>query len=639
MANLISPESYKLKIVEMFLLDQAQSDQHRKLFEPQWYDNWAGYMNEKGPEKLPNTYWTKRSRVPDEFRMIETIVPQHMLNMFRSQQWFSVESRSGPGEFYEQLVKNLLMIGWRRSDMFRKTLEGVKYSLITGHAVMKTYWEVEVGDAEFVGFDPKRADYRGDDFGKGIQRETRQKLQYYGPQTYFVDLFSYWEDPTGRQAYAIEKMHGLSLGRLKYMNTQYKGALYDTRELAKIQVGKVFGGTNNAAKMGFSGPSTPNSPFDTSDLVEYVEGIPKQRDRDGVDVFQYWKWVHPDVKAYDDTQWRLFIIVNRGHVIRDVAAPTPNRKPPYYHVKAVPVPGRFYGASVLDWTGELVELRNFWEDARREDAIQKLWQPLIINEHASMSPDDLFRRPGGVLWVGNHTGKLSDSVMLMPQRDVFNSAYQEPQIKEDQMNRASGATDPFGGQPAGGRTTATEASIVAQLGAGRFQLSTMWYDESLKLQCLKRMFELYQSRMEQPEIIELGGTVRKRFPMDMRDLLWDIDVLVDSGALGSLDQNMLNAYLQVYQTAGANPMASQVINHRKVIEKIFKRAGDPTPDQSVRSEEDVQREQQQQQQQLAEQQQQEAGTQAGLDINRELARGVASTIGKDSGGGSPEGQL
>jgi hypothetical protein len=271
--------------------------------------------------------------------------------------------------------------------------------------------------------------------------------------------------------------------------------------------------------------------------------------------------------------------------------------------------------------------------------IQKLWQPMIVNENSNMSPEDLFRRPGGVMWMSTPTGRLQDSVMYAPQQNVSQDVYRESAIKEDQMNRASGATDPFGGQPAGGRTTATEASIVAQLGAGRFQLSTMWYDESLKLQCLKRMFRLYQSRLEQSEAIEISGTVRKRLPVDLRDLVWDIDISVDSGALGSLDQNLLNAYMQVYSVAGANPMAAQYLDHRNIMEKIFKRAGDPTPDTSVRSEEYVQQQQQAAQQQQQQQLAAESQAQAGLDINRELARGVASTIGGGGGGGGEQEQL
>lgn len=620
------------RLLERFLLDRQRGADYRQHFEQQWRNNWQGYMNKRPRPDIPNEYWTKRTRVPDYMRVIETILPQHMLGMFRDNNWFSVSSVGGPGRVYENVVKQLLLGTWRRADMFQKTIEGLKYGLITGHSIMKTFWSVKVGPKEVITIDPIAVGHDGENFGENLVRSTREDITFNGPQTYFPDLFSCIQDPTGRDMWFMERIP-MSLEQLKYQNDLYKGALYNSRELSKIKTSRKT--TQNPANKGgiYSGGAWASAPFDTASLLEYVDGIPEQRDVDEVDVWQWWAWIPPDVNRYPDTQWRLIVVVNDEHVIRDVPAPTPDRHHPYDNIPAIPIPGRIYGESVLYWVGDLIDLRQFIEDARREETLQKLWQQMIVDEQATLSPDDLFHRPGGMLWVGNHVGNLKDVIMPVPRQDVLPSSYSESSLKEDQIMRASGATDPFQGAPAGGRTTATEISIVAQLGSGRFQLATMWFDEKLKRKKLERDFKLLQSRLEQSELLELAGNPPTRLEVDMRDLLWDVDIHVDSGLFGSLDQSMLQSYLSLYQIFATNPVANQYLRHGDVIHDAFVRAGDPHVDRHVRSDDEVRRENEalaQQQQQLAEQQ---AQTQAGLDTNRELARGFASTIGAGGGGG------
>lgn len=618
----------KQGLVDEFLRKRKQGAEYRQHFEQQWRENWQGYMNKRPRPNIPNEYWTKNTRIPDYMKIIETLVPQHILGMFRDQNWYSVASNSPVGREYETVVKALLDGTWRRSDMFAKTIEGVKYALITGHTIMKTFWSTKVGPKELITIDPQGRGYDDDRFGDNLMRTTTEDVTFNGPQTYFPDLFNVIQDPTGRNEWFMERIP-TSLETLKQQNRVYKGGLYDTRELAKVHTGR--GSQKTRRRQGFhSGGAWASAPFDTASLLEYVDGIPEQRDDDEVDQWQWWSRVDENLMPYKDGQWRLIIIINDEHVVRDVMAPTPDRMHPYDNIPAIPIPGRIYGESVLTWVGDLIDLRQFLEDARREEVIQKLWQQTIVDESATLSPDDLFHRPGGMLWVGNHVGPLRDVVMPVPQRDVMASSYNESAVKEDQIMDAASATDPFRGQPAGGRTTATEISIVAQLGSGRFQLATMWLDEKLKRRKLERDFLLLQSRLEQSEIIQLAGNPPRRLEVDMRDLAWNVDIHVDSGLFGSLDTQMLQSYLQLYQIFASNPVANQYLNHGDVIHDAFVRAGDPHADRHVRSDEDVQRENQQMAQANQQAQDRDRQGQAGLDTNRELARGFASTIGAGS---------
>ena len=213
------------------------------------------------------------------------------------------------------------------------------------------------------------------------------------------------------------------------------------------------------------------------------------------------------------------------------------------------------------------------------------------------------------------------------------SSYNEPAILEEQIDRASGAGDNISGQYAGGRATATEASLVAQLGGARFQLASMWFDEKLKRKKLEKDYKLLQSRMDQEQIVELAGSPPRRLPVDMRSLLWDVDIYVDSGIFGSLDSIQLQSYTQIYQLAASNPQADQYLRHGDIIRDLFVRAGDPYVDRHIRSEDEVQRMAAQDAQQQQGLEDAGAGRQAGLDTNRELARGFASAISSGGGGG------
>ena len=630
------------KLIDRFLIDRARGYEYRQEFEPGWLKRWQGYMNLRPRPKIPNEFWShSRTRVPDEFRIIETLLPQHLLGMFRSPNWFSVQSIEGPGQFYDTLVKALLLGGWNKAGMFGEYVTGMKYAMITGHAWTKTYWDVRVGPKEVMLIDDAAVAYDGEQFGDQLVRKTENQVTFAGPRLEFPDNYEIIIDPTGENEWAMQHM-SRSLEKLEYQNSLYDGALYDTAALKRLKTKRANRASRNMGRAypgSFHSGTHATGAIPTEGLVEYVEGKRRHHNTDAISIWQWWTWIPPSLHSYDDTQWRMILVADDEEVIRDVAAPTPDRRHPYDPVRPIPIPGRIYGESPLYWVGDLIDLRNFIEDARREEAIQKLWQPMIVDEQSTLSPESLFRKPGGMLWVGNHTGNLRDTILPIPQSDVMPSAYQESAVKQDQIDRATGATDIMSGTPLGGRATATEANILAQFGSGRFQLATMHLDETSKKPVLERMFKLYQTRLEQKEILELTGKAEGRYNVDMRDLIWDITVRVDSGAFGSLDQQLFQAYLQLYGTFANNPVANQYLNHESIIRNSFVRAGDPMADQNVRTQQDVMAEQQAAQQQQLEAEQRGLAGQQSVDVNRELARGVASAIGRGGEGRSPESSL
>lgn len=621
------------KLLDRFFRDRQRGHDYRQLFSPKWREYMEGYMNRRTRPAIPNEFFKTRTRPADEFRLVETMLPQHVLAMHRSPDWLSVTTTEGPGIFYEQLCKNLLLSGWNKASLTPKSIEFLKYLLTVGHAAMKLVWEVKVGEREVIVADPSLS-YDGERLPDNLVRTTQEHETFVGPQGYLVDLMKLILDPTGNDAWAMQLKNQKTMELMLYQQDYYRGALYDNGELMKLK-------RDMAAKpRGRHTPGAHNighqtSPIDTRGLTDYVRGIPEQRTSDTPDIWEWWTWIPPQEHRYDDGQWRMIEIANDKYVLRDIPAPTPDRHHPFIHTKGIPVPGRVYGESVLYWAQGLIDLKAFLEDARREEVIQKLWQPMMVDENSTLSPESLFRRPGGMLFVGNHTGDIRNTVVPLPQQDVMYSSYNEPAIKDDQINRISGATDPFQGAPAGGRATATEISIISQLGSARFQLATMYYDETFKKPLIEKMFALYQNRLTQAQVVEIYGNPRSRYPVDLRDLAWGIDVKVDTGFYGSLNQAEMQNLQQIYAIAGSNPVASQFLNHGALLYDMLVKGGDQHASRHIKDERTVQNEMAAAQQQAQQQQQQELEGQQLVDANRELARGFASTIGS----GGPEGGL
>lgn len=578
------------KLTELWQERHTWAQEHRHNYEDRWIRNWQWYRNTRQTQRMPGQFWRSNAQIPDAYRVIETMVPQHVLGMFRNPHWFSVEAQGVPGETYQQVVKSLLLHGWRKADGYRKTIEGVKMGNILGHFIAKTTWQVEIGERDVLDI-AYEATADGEIIPGGFERRTIPDVRHNGPQITFPDLFNIWQDPTGQGRWWIERIPS-SMSDLKQANKDFSGNLY--KNLSKLSA-EVQTRPSVSGNYGGYGNSSTDGP-----LSKIVDGIPEQFDEDHVELWQCWGWVSPDIRRYDDTQWRLQVIANRDVLIRDVPAPTHDHRPPYANVQSIPIPNQVYGDSVLSYIGDLIDLRSQFENMRRDEALLNIYKTYMINRNAvpTLRGQDMFLKPGGALMLDIEPGNnLNDVFGIVPRQPVLPEAYQESAIKEQQILTTSGATEPFQGTNFGARTTATEVNLIANVGTSRFQLATMWMDETFKRPVLESMFKLYQSRLTTPEVVQLVGEPQLTGEVSFEDLQYDVDIHVDSGLFGSMDQNQLNAMLNTYQTLLSNPETAIYIDPAKFVKKISYRAGVSGADDFVRSPEEVAQIQAAQQQQ------------------------------------------
>lgn len=576
------------RITDLWNERKTVAGELRDNYEDRWYENWQWYRNKKSTQRLRGQPWMDDTMRPDAFRVVETMVPQHVLNMYRNPRWFSVESSGVAGESYQEVVRSLLLHGWRKADGYRKTIEGVKMGAILGTFVAKVVWQTELGEREVTDLAYEfTAD--GEAVPAGFQRRTVPDVRHNGPQITFPSLFNLWMDPTGQGRWVIERM-SKSLAELKQDNKDFGGRLY--KNLRELE-GEVA--MHSAARV-----DSHNS--DNDSVHEVVDGIPEYTDSDAVNLWQCWGYVPPEVRRYDDTQWRLQVVANGNIVIRDVAAPTADHRPPYVVVQSVPIPGQIYGDSVLSYVGPLIDRRSQIENMRFNEVLLNIFGQYVIDGRFQIRGQDMFKSPGGAMRVTPTEPGLDarHAVQQMRGQSVNPDAYTESGMILRDMLDVSGATEPFQGTAFGGRTTATEVNMISQLGTSRFSLATMWMDESFKKPVLERMFALYQSRLTTPEVVQLAGEPFVQGEVDFSDLVYNVDIHVDSGLFGSMDQTQLNSMLNLYSTLISNPQTANYVDPGRFVKQLSYRMGISGADDFVRTPEEVAAiEQQQFQQQLA----------------------------------------
>jgi len=599
--------------VQLWTRRKSDSQNLRILHESWWTKYWSWYRARITELNDPVDWWRSNEVVPEIFKVIETILPRHIIGMFSGPEWFAVQATTGAGEMYEQSVQSLLMYGVERMKLFPKVYEALKYCGIMGHVWGKVTWHTEVGDkvrdipvnlVDEMGYPSLDA--------QGRQRvssepQINKETTYDDPMFDWVDLFHGWPDPSGNNRWFIEQMD-VNYDQLLEANEQMN--IYQNLDqvhpfsITPQDTTSDFGNEQNTVE---------GIPYDTTRL---------SRDGPTVRLWQCWGWVPPNLRGSDNIAWRLQVIANGQVVIRDIPMPTPDLRIPYFPIKSIPIPRRLYGESIVRYIGPLADQMNRIENWRMDEVLLGIWGQTIFNRQAGVSDNKLFLQPGGALFVD---GNPSEVAFPMPRKPIIPEAYTESANKREQIESTSAATPLVQGVMETNRATASEIHTRSLQGNARFELMTMWLDYTLKKELLDRMFKLYQRHLPPDRLIRLVGQPNQMIQLDISMIQEPVDIVINSGIFAFNKEDRLQGMNQMISAMAANPDLMKHFRLNNIAREIVTDIGWRNPDKFVMSEEEVaQNDQAAQQMQLA----MAAGqvmSQEHIDANKADAEGDADT--------------
>jgi hypothetical protein len=531
--------------------------------------------------------------------------------MFASPDWVRVEARNPDVEGYENLVENLLKTVVQEMEVFPKLKEAIRYATIMGHAWGKVVWKEEYAYQRRLGRPYNVAvtnPETGLDETKAAIDEDVERVEIYnGPSFDWLRLDRVFPDPTGGNEWFIEEIE-TNIDALYDAQESSNGDLYDPDQLAALSA--FLGGINRDTGEGDSfGSYREGSASGTAHFVDHprepeaTEGIPNyqvspMRDGVGVRLLQCWGKVprHLRGKKMIDGErhtldtWRLCVIAEGQFVLRDVPAPTPDGKPPYFAIKSLPIPGVLYGESILKYVGPLADQQARIANMRIDEIYLGIFQQFMIAQQKVLSDNQNLIAPGGWVQLQLEPGQsVNDVFGIVPRRPVMPDSYTEDQYRQTQQEHVSGATDTMQGVAPQNSATATQIESQQAMGNARHMLQSMWFDQTVKKELLTRSWQWLQMRMTKPKLVRMGG--KKYAEINLEDLTIPIDIIVGGGIFEFSKQQRL-AMMQQIATLAQSPVFGNIMKPIPILQRLLEEMGWKNPDNFVKTPEEQQADEQ-----------------------------------------------
>lgn len=522
----------------------------------------------------PTGSWRDSTVVPEPFKLIETTLPRTVLGLFGGREWMVVQARRSRSEQYEEMVRTLMeskieQIGAADRDLpfIARVIDGLRYSKIMGHVWWRLTYRRDVQTLKTKLPEP------GDN-GRISWTDVEEDVETYaGLDLQWLPLDSLAVNLTGPRRWAIEKQI-TTLEDLEAENEIYQRAhgrpLYNNLDQLRATV---------LTRDDFREPQdTEHWP-----LTEDNESTGVSTDETRVELWLCW----------DNRRKTLTKIANRSVVLDHGQAPTPDGLDPYFDTKAVPIPGRVYGDSILNWTKGLNVAQTRIKRGRMDEVVLSLWQQFVYRAGTLKSAQN-FLKPGGAMGIEtlDPSRPIGDSFMLLQRRPVLPEAYQEEQYCQSQAEAVAGADPLFGGVEATTKSrdvAATEIQQRVAQGNIRYQLETLYHTAAFKQPLLYRAFRLLKQNLTEPEILNVLG---EEVQVDLTALNEDVDFKF-GGGLFEISQAERGRDIELMIQLTANPMMGPVFKPRQLAEELLRNRGWRDLKRFIKTEEELAAEQQQ----------------------------------------------
>ena len=557
-------------MVNLWVSRAAQYDQFAQLFQADWTRYWRYYRAWRQALTEPLDWWRSNEVIPTCFKIIETIVPKYIFGLFDSPDWFNAKGTEPTDEIWELAIENLIHEQVEEMHVIPNSLEAIKYAAIMGHVWGKVIWKEEYQTRQILlpkmEMDPM--------LGTPTGRTGMEK-------TSITDKIA---DRPDFQWVTLDRIKTATDGSGTWYVEEIKTTLEQLREDDR-RLGGIYKNLDSIS--GLTGASMTSSP--QFQEPQSTEGIPQwnveHKDGTPVTLWQCWGWIPPQYRTKEESDWRLVVIANRGTEIRNVDAPTPDGKPPYFPIKCIPVPGRLFGDSILRYVGPIADQQTRLSNHRLDEVMLNVWGQLIIDSTAGITNNEMLYQPGGALFVH---GNPSEKVMVMPRRPLPPETYREDEYRQEQAEHAAGATDIMQGINDSDRSTAQEINAKLTQSGMRITAQVLWLEETFKKPLLTMVYKWLQMRMPAEKIMRVIGSdgVIYEVPLNIQNIQIPIDIVVGGGMLGMSKESRVQNFQEMLGL-GANPAFAPYLRVDQILRQYYRNKGIRNTDQFIKSEQEV----------------------------------------------------
>ncbi len=521
---------------------------------------WHLYRNfDSGPSPGPGQEWRDRTVVPQAFKEIMTRVPRIVLGQFGVPEPFTVVGRGFKDETYEEQVRVLIQqaldgigVSDPQGELFLKRIvDGETYCQIMGHVWWKVFWRKESHKIQ-----TKIPLLDDEEKIKGWEPAEFLETLYDNVDILWLPISDLAIDVYGRRRWSIERIR-TSLESLQGENERFKEEhghdLYpqlDNLNLVTLGGPQIRDRTDEPR-------DTEHWPLDDGGLYSHDPG------ETPVELWLCW----------DNVKRTLTKIANRRVVLDHGLAPTPDGLDPYIGVPAVPVPRRPYGDSMLNWTGPLNTRQTRLSRARMDETMLNMFQQYLYRE-GELRATTWFWRPGGgaAIEQANKDRPISDSIFLVPRRQLPPEAYAEESYTQRQSEATAGADSVSQGVEATTKSrdvTAAEINQRVLQGASRYQLEILYKEACFKKPLLQKIFDLLRQNLTTPRIISILDD-QEGEPIDLTKIRRPIDIVVGGSMMESTLQERLEEMRMLLEMGKGDNAYSQYLKPREILVALLK---------------------------------------------------------------------
>lgn len=491
------------------------------------------------------TNWRHKIAVGKAYGLVETVVSYLMGAFFPNRDWFALKPRE-PGYMEEaKLVKQLISNKLKDSKFQARWEEYIRQLVVCGFSGIEIPWDKREKSSMSRVATPGSAGT--------TYKPTKTKKQENKPAFKVMSVFDVYLDPLAADPNEsnvfriIRKTKGQVLQDIQ-------GGLYPLADPARVAALKPSASSGSALTNAQQYSKYAGIEYDPNTQMELRE---------------FWGNVTVNDMEYTD----VCVTVIDKEVLRFEANPYWGGKP-FVFGSAIPVPGKVYGLGILEPVLGLLYTLNTITCQRLDSlelAVDAMWT--VVNDGVT-DPDDIYTRPGKVLQVGD-----ANSVNPMRKDTSFTISYQEAQVLEADIDKATGISAYIGGGEgrSGERVTAQEVAAVRDAGGNRLTNIHAHIEGTQLSEVLRRLVSMLQQFTSTDEVVTSpaesvpGGIQYDKVGPQEINKDYSIDPV---GADFIADEERdLEKIMQFVSLVLPVPQWAQMVNWQALLEEVIRRFG------------------------------------------------------------------